>query len=42
MKYEKPEMQLVNLEALDIITLSVGKDDYDPEIKSESGTNPWQ
>ena len=42
MKYEKPNMLLINLEAEDVITLSIGKDDYDPEIKPESGINPWQ
>ena len=43
MKYEKPVMKVMMLEAEDIITLSVGGDDYDPEIKPEDGkTNPWQ
>ena len=41
MKYEKPVMELLKLEAMDVITLSIGKDDYDPEIKGENGNNPW-
>ena len=32
----------MNLEAEDVITLSIGKDDYDPEIESSTGPNPWQ
>ena len=42
MKYETPNMLLINLEAEDVITLSIGDDTYDPEIKKQSGTNPWQ
>lgn len=42
MKYETPNMLLINLEAEDVITLSV-RNDYDPEIKPEDGkVNPWQ
>lgn len=43
MKYEKPNMILILLDEKDIITLSIGDDNYDPEIKpSEGQTNPWQ
>ena len=43
MKYEKPVMKLVKLEAEDIITLSVNNE-YDPTIDKTPGTpsdNPW-
>ena len=41
-KYEEPVMNVLVLEAEDVITLSEGdtqKDD--PEIKGENGVNPW-
>ena len=42
MKYQKPVMEIVKLDAEDVITLSVNNS-YDPEIKPEDGkTNPWQ
>ena len=44
MLYEQPKMELVNLESEDIITLSIGKDDYDPTIDKTPGNpsdNPW-
>ena len=44
-QYEQPTMNVMNLEAEDVITLSIGKDDYDPTIDSDNkvdGKNPWQ
>lgn len=41
MKYEKPIMTVITLETDDVITLSIGKDDYDPTIEGEGGNNPW-
>lgn len=45
MVYQKPNMELVTIEAEDIITLSIGKDDYDPTINLDDNDptkNPWQ
>ena len=40
-KYEEPVMNVLVLEAEDVITLSEGDTQkYDPEIKGENG-NPW-
>ena len=39
--YEAPTMQNISLETIDVITLSLGSNDYDPEINSEQGQNPW-
>ena len=41
MKYEVPMMEMVELKTEDVITLSIGKDDYDPTIEGEGGNNPW-
>ena len=41
MKYEDPNMMIIRLEREDVITLSVGSDDYNPTIDSETGNNPW-
>ena len=41
-KYEEPVMNVLVLEAEDVITLSEGDTQmYDPEIKDDSGVNPW-
>ena len=43
MRYEQPSMMLIRLDGKDIITLSIGDANYDPEIKPGEGqTNPWQ
>ena len=39
MKYENPMFCVIELEDVDVITLSVNND-IDPEIKGENG-NPW-
>ena len=44
MLYEKPVMELIVMTAEDIVTLSIGKDDYDPTIDKTPGNpsdNPW-
>ena len=40
MKYEKPIMAVITFEAEDVITLSVGNDNYDPTIKGKED-DPW-
>jgi hypothetical protein len=41
-KYEEPVMNVLVLEAEDVITLSEGDTQkFDPEIKGENGVNPW-
>ena len=41
MKYEMPRMELLVFETADVITLSVGNENYDPIIEGEPGKNPW-
>lgn len=43
-QYEKPVMNVLALEAEDVITLSVGGSDYDPTINKDNNNpsdNPW-
>ena len=44
MKYEQPMVEVIEMEAEDVITLSVGGADYDPtidKVKGDSSQNPW-
>lgn len=44
-KYEQPSMDVMKLEAEDVITLSIGDATYDPTIDADKDTstkNPWE